>query len=114
MLLPLIWGGGNWRMPTLEDYDELRDYTNYETVEIDGVAGEKFTSKIDSSKYIFLPFAGSAMEGSFMVQGSAGAIWSSSVSPRFPDCACYLNVKSSVSLENADWRSVAYPIRGVC
>ena len=107
-------GGGNWRMPTLEDYEELRSYTNYETVEIDGVAGEKFTSKIDSSKYIFLPFAGVAAEGSFMVQGTGGAIWSSSISLKWPDCAYYLDVNSSASTENADWRSAAYPIRGVC
>ena len=107
-------GGGNWRMPTLEDYGELYNYTNHETVEIDGVAGEKFTSKIDSSKYIFLPFAGGAMEGSFMAQGTVGNIWSSSASPQWPDCAYYLNVKSSASTENADSRSVALPIRGVC
>lgn len=114
MPLPLIWGGGNWRMPTLEDYGELYDYTNHETVEIDGVAGEKFTSKIDSSKYIFLPFAGTAMEGALMGQGTNGNIWSSSASLKWPDCAYYLNVKSYDSTENADWRSAANPIRGVC
>ena len=106
--------GDNWRIPTLEDYGELYDYTNHETVEIDGVAGEKFTSKIDSSKYIFIPLAGGAMEGSFMVQGTHGYVWSSSAGPRFPDCAYYLNVKSSASAENAEFRSVALPIRGVC
>ena len=106
--------GSNWKMPTLEDYGELYDYTNHETVEIDGVAGEKFTSKIDSSKYIFIPFAGVAAEGSFMVQGTVGAIWSSSISLKWPDCAYYLDVKSYDSTENADCRSAAYPIRGVC
>ena len=101
-------------MPTLEDYGELYDYTNHETVEIDGVAGEKFTSKIDSSKYIFIPFAGLAMEGFLMEQGTHGALWSSSISLNWPDCAYYLNVKSSASAENADSRSISLPIRGVC
>ena len=106
--------GGNWRMPTLEDYGELHGYTNHETVEIDGVAGEKFTSKIDSSKYIFIPFAGVAMEGFLMDQGTNGTLWSSSISLKWPDSAYYLNVKSYDSTENADSRSVALPIRGVC
>ena len=107
-------GGGNWRMPTLEDYGELYDYTNHETVEIDGVAGEKLTSKIDSSKYVFNPIAGLAMEGCLMEQGTHGALWSSSISLNWPDCAYYLNVKSSASAENADSRSISLPIRGVC
>ena len=106
--------GSNWRMPTFEDYDELYDYTNHETVEIDGVAGEKFASKIDSSKYIFIPFAGAAMEGFLMGQGTTGSIWSGSADPEYPNFACYLNVKSSASAENAEFRSVALPIRGVC
>ena len=106
--------GSNWKMPTLEDYGELHGYTNHETVEIDGVAGEKFTSKIDSSKYIFIPFAGGAVEGSFMVQGTEGNIWSSSASPQWPDCAYYLNVQRSASMENAESRSISLPIRGVC
>ena len=106
--------GSNWKMPTLEDYEELRSYTNYETVEIDGVAGEKFTSKIDSSKYIFIPFAGVAMEGFLMGQGTTGSIWSSSASPQWPDCAYYLDVQRSASMENADSRSISSPIRGVC
>lgn len=101
-------------MPTLEDYKELYDYTNHETVEIDGVAGEKFTSKIDSSKYIFLPFAGVAAEGSFMVQGTKGSIWSSSASLQWPDCAYYLELNRSASTELADLRSIGLPIRGVC
>ena len=106
--------GSKWRMPTHEDCRELLSNTNYEYAEINGVKGGKFINKNDSSKYIFLPFAGAAMEGSFMVQGTAGAIWSSSVSLKWSDCAYYLNVKNSASTENAEWRSVAYPIRGVC
>ena len=105
-------GGGNWRMPTLEDYGELYNYANHETVEIDGVAGEKFTSKIDSSKYIFIPFAGVA--GGLMGQGTDGPLWSSSVSLKWIDSAYFLNVKSSASMENAEYRSMALPIRGVC
>ena len=107
-------GGGNWRMPTPEDYNELRDYTNQETVEIDGVKGVKFISKIDSSKYIFIPFAGFAAEGSFFYQGAGGAIWSSSVGSDSPSGAYYLELEHSVSGEYMEFRSASMPVRGVC
>ena len=106
--------GSNWKMPTLEDYGELYDYTNHETVEIDGVAGEKFTSKIDSSKYIFIPFAGAAVEGSFVNQGTSAPLWNSSVSPDNSMLAYALYTSKTESSNSIDVRIYAFPIRGVC
>ena len=68
--------GSKWRMPTIEDCVELVENTNYEVTEINGVKGRKFISKIDPSKYIFLPFAGLAAEGFFGSQGVVGFVWS--------------------------------------
>lgn len=45
-------------MPTREQLIELIANTTYEWTSINGVNGGKFTSKTDSSKYIFLPAAG--------------------------------------------------------
>ena len=71
--------GSKWRMPTKEDCIELFNNTDLTSVEIDGVKGGKFSHKTDPSKYIFLPFAGAAVEGSFTTNGAGGLIWSSSV-----------------------------------
>ena len=46
--------GGEWRMPTLADIEELWENTTYEFVTQNGVPGGKITSKINSHS-IFLP-----------------------------------------------------------
>ena len=74
--------GGDWRMPTETEIQELIDYTTNEWVEDfngTGVNGYKFTSKTDTSKYIFIPAAGNRQGSSFHSQGSYGYVWSSSV-----------------------------------
>ena len=45
-------------MPTKQQCQELIDNTTYTTFTLNGVQGIKFVSKTDSSKYIFIPFAG--------------------------------------------------------
>ena len=50
--------GEPWKMPTKDQYQELIDNTYSEWTSINGVNGKKFTSKTDSSKYIFLPAGG--------------------------------------------------------
>lgn len=49
--------GGNWRMPTVEDFDELIGNCIIEWVNLNGVRGRKFTSEINGNS-IFLPAAG--------------------------------------------------------
>ena len=58
-----VWGG-EWHMPTSAQMDELIDNTNNEWTTVNNVNGYKFTSKTDSSKYIFLPAAGLWNNGS--------------------------------------------------
>lgn len=50
--------GTGWRMPTEEDFEELERNCNVSIATVDGVRGVKYTSKKDSSKYIFFPFTG--------------------------------------------------------
>ena len=74
--------GGDWRMPTATEFQELYDNTTNEWVEGyngSGVNGRKFTSKTDTSKYIFIPAAGYRSVSSFYNQGRAGSFWSSSL-----------------------------------
>ena len=74
--------GGNWRMPTATEFQELYDNTTNEWVEDyngSGVNGMKFTSKTDETKYIFIPAAGYCDDGSVDGVGKYGLIWSSSL-----------------------------------
>ena len=106
--------GSKWRMPTIEDCTELLSNTNYEYTEINGVKGGKFISKIDPSKYIFLPFAGGAVEGSFGGLGIGGYVWSSSVFSVSPAYAYFVRARESDCVDRTVYRLRAMPVRGVC
>ena len=72
--------GGNWRMPTKADFQELSNNTDSEWVTNyngSGVNGYKFTSSNGNS--IFIPASGYRYDSSFHNQGRSGEVWSSSV-----------------------------------
>ena len=71
---------GAARMPTQADFQELIDNTSNEWTQMSSVNGWKFTSKTDTSKYIFIPAAGSCHSGSVNGVGNNGGVWSSSLS----------------------------------
>ena len=105
--------GDEWRMPTYEDCRELFNNTNHEYAVIDGVAGRKFINKADASKYIFLPFAGYAAEGSFESQGAGGDVWISSVGSGAPALAYLVDANESGCGVGASGRCGALPMRGI-
>ena len=57
-------------------YEELIDHTTSTWTSINGVNGRKFTSKTDSSKYIFLPAGGYWCYMDYSLVGSDGNYWS--------------------------------------
>ena len=71
--------GGSWRMPTTTEFKELYNNTNNSWATINGVNGRKFTSKTDSTKYVFFPAAGNGDNGILYDEGSNGFVWSSSL-----------------------------------
>lgn len=71
--------GGDWRMPTKDEIDELLRGTTNERITINGVNGRKFTSKTDTNKYIFIPAAGYYYDGSVYNVDDGGFVWSSSL-----------------------------------
>ncbi len=81
---------GAARMPTKADFQELIDnttnewFTNFNGT---GINGRKFTSKTDTSKYIFIPAAGFCNDGSVNSVGDNGYVWSSSLYTSSPDGA---------------------------
>ena len=110
--------GGNWRLPTSVEIQELIDdtdhvwVTNYEGT---GVNGMKFTRKNDTSKYIFIPASGYRSGSSFIDQGEIGDVWSSSLYTTFPDYTyeLFFNSSRTQASKNAH-RDVGLVVRGVC
>ena len=87
--------GGNWRMPTSAEWQELYSNTNSTWTTKNGVYGRKFTSKKDTTKYIFLPAAGQHTEFGMNSVGSDGRYWSSSLYSSDPGSAYSMYFNSS-------------------
>ena len=72
--------GGNWRMPSDEEIQELIDNCECEEVTINGVKGFKFTSKKNGNS-IFLPAAGYRDDTGVYYSGTNGNYWSGTLHP---------------------------------
>ena len=78
--------GGKWRMPTIEEWQELRDNCYWTWTTIDGVNGYKVRSMKSgyTNNWIFLPAAG-CRDGDYLSGvGYDGYYWSSSLSTDYP------------------------------
>ena len=76
--------GGNWRMPTDEEWTELLTQCSWSWTSINGVSGYKVTSRKPgyTDNWIFLPAAGHRHGDNHFDFGSYGLYWSSSLSER--------------------------------
>ena len=104
--------GGEWRIPTQSECQELLDNTTNEWTTINNVNGWKFTSKIDTSKYIFIPAAGYCDNGSVNVGGS-GFVWSSSLNASILNDDWVLYFDSDYCYMDYDIRYKGRSVRGV-
>ena len=134
--------GGNWRMPTQNDFHELINNTDLYLVPVEGaeikgnvitegapswasiymeweqqptgnIKGLRFYKKNDHSVYMFVPAAGNAGGGSINYVGEHGNLWSSSINSKNVQYARHF-------LSNADYCGASYcarfsglPLRGV-
>ena len=82
--------GGDWRMPTDEEREELQNtsYTTWTWTTKNGVQGYKVASKINGNS-IFLPAAGYRNNSDLNDAGFEGYYWSSSLNPSVSDYAFY-------------------------
>ena len=106
--------GGNWRMPTKDEWQELLDNCNVVwTADYGGtgVAGKVFTSKINGNS-LFFPAAGYCDASSINLIGSYGYCWSASwYSSSY---AWYLYFNSGNQLLGDFNRGCGRSVRGVC
>ena len=84
--------GGNWRMPTKAEFDELEKACTWEFIHVNGVYGAMATSTKNGNT-IFFPCAGFNDEGKFQSVGSIGGYWSSSLHLGYNDVGYGLYVK---------------------
>ena len=90
--------GDDWRMPTKEEWQELRNNTTCTWTQQNGVNGRLFTASNGNS--LFLPAAGYRYWGNPYSAGSSGYYWSSSLKTDGPDYAWLFNFDSSSNRMN--------------
>lgn len=109
--------GGNWRMPTEADFQELLNNTNMQWVlnfNNTGVSGYKFTNKKNATKYIFLPAGGFRNLTSQDCAGWMGRYWTASLSMSYGNEACslYFSYNGKVFVETS-YRHLSFNVRAV-
>ncbi|MCQ2318932.1 MAG: hypothetical protein MJZ90_08460 [Bacteroidales bacterium] len=106
--------GGDWRMPTTTEWQELYSNTTCTWTTENGVYGRKFMSKTDGSKYIFLPAAGYRLDTDVVDAGSYGFYWSSSLYSSYPNLAYSMFFNSGdVFPQNHYYRYYGFSVRPV-
>ena len=85
--------GPSWRMPSVEQMNELLTECNWQWTAWNGVNGYLLTSK-HNGNLLFLPAAGCRYEGSLYGAGDDGAYWSRTLCSDDPCVACYLILHS--------------------
>lgn len=109
--------GGNWRMPTIEEWDELKNTSNcsWTWTSINGINGYKVQSKVAgfTDNWIFLPAAGHRSSGSLSDVGSYGYYWSSSLDTGNPNGACFLRFYSGDVYTHNHYRYSGLSVRPV-
>ena len=89
------WGGG-WRMPTVDEFDELvnPDNCKWEWTSLDGINGYKVTSK-KTGKSIFLPITGFRYYSDTQFRAINGIYWTSTLYTSNPNKAWCLEFNFS-------------------
>ena len=95
--------GGNWKIPTAEDINELLDNCTFELGSLNGIKGCKVTSKINGNS-IFLPTLGNTFINWY---------WSSSLGSSFDQNAYVLHIFNNKHELMTSYRWKNSPIRAV-
>lgn len=105
--------GGNWRLPTDEEWTELRENCTWTWTTENGVNG--YQVKGPNGNSISLPAAGYQYETELReLAGSYGGYWSASLSPYVPYGACVVEFNSDNCEWGERWRCDGRSIRPVC
>ncbi len=103
--------GGDWRMPTKEEQDELRDNCTWEWTTLNDVAGYRVTGPNGNS--IFLPAAGYRVGKDISEKGKNGYYWSSSLFATLCYNASALRFANTTNAWGSRLRYYGQPVRAV-
>lgn len=108
--------GGDWKMPTAAQIEELFNETNHEWVEDyegSGVAGRVFTSKTNCNT-MFIPASSGRWDYDISEQGVEAFLWSSTLRTDLPSACVYGYFNSDYfGVEGYDDRSCGFCVRGI-
>lgn len=108
--------GGDWRIPTRDDVQNLREHTTVSWVtnyQNSGINGRLFVDKTDNSKVLFLPAAGDFWFGETNQVGQSGFYW---MSDKYSYSSAY-NISfdnNSFTTYDNHYKYNGFPIRGIC
>ena len=99
------------RMPTKDDFIELRKYCDWKWTERNGIRGYEVKSKVNDNS-IFLPAAGNGYGTSLNHLGSSGSYWSSSFLSSAYACSLYFD-SGGINPQSNYNRFVGFSVRAV-
>jgi Bacterial surface proteins containing Ig-like domains len=102
--------GGNWKIPTDDEWTELREKCTWEWTSMNGVKGRKVIGLNGNS--IFLPIAGYRHGTNIYDAPYCGWYWSSTLYS-YPGSAYHVHFSSESVTKNHDIRHAGYSIRPV-
>ena len=103
--------GGDWHMPTKEQFEELTANTTSTWTTKNGVQGRLFTAS--NGNALFVPAFGCVYDGDVSSVGSDGYVWGSSVDEEYLDYAWYLYFSSSRVYVDFNARIYGHSVLGV-
>lgn len=107
----VIWGGA-WRMPSKEEYMELRDKCIWTWTTQNGVDGYEVVSKVNGNS-IFFPAAGFHVLNMYSGAGTYGMYWTNTLEINEPIHACDMQFNSNAIYVDKLHRHLGLPIRPV-
>lgn len=104
--------GNDWRMPTKEEWEELKNNSTIIWTTRNGVNGWRFTAM--NGNMLFLPAAGYRDDSNLEIVGSFGVYWSSSLHDAYTGSAWYFKLHSVSCIIEYHVRCSGLPVRPVC
>ncbi len=104
--------GGNWRMPTDDEWTELREKCTWTWTSLNGVTGGIVTGPNGNS--IFFPAAGNWFITNFLSVGSGCYFWSSSLNTDGPGNAWHVLFEADEVYRLSYYRFGGQSVRPVC